>query len=136
MFKGSLIGCIIVFLGWIIPVVHFVSGPLGPFIGGLVGASVGGVRGRNSIAMGFVMGIFVMCLIFLLWGGLMFVLWILSFSPLTADRIWEPGSGFIDRLHNYDLVVLIVGAIGLYTMILGTLGALIGGLFLQKKSTN
>jgi hypothetical protein len=133
MLKGSLIGCAIVFLGWIIPVVHFVSGPIGPFIGGLVGASVGGVKGRNSIAMGFVMGIFVMCLIFLLWGGLMFVLWILSSSSLDADLIGE--LGFMDRLYNYDLVVLVVGAIGLYTMILGTLGALISGLFLQKKST-
>ena len=134
MLKGSLIGCIIVFLGWIVPVVHFVSGPLGPFIGGLVGASVGGVKTRNSIAMGLIMGIFVMCLIFLLWGGLMFVLWILSSSSLAADRIEE--LGFMDRLYNYNLVVLIVAAVGLYTMILGTLGALISGLFLQKESTN
>ena len=64
----------------------------------------------------------------------MFVLWILSSSSLAADRIEE--LGFMDRLYNYNLVVLVVAAVGLYTMILGTLGALISGLFLQKESTN
>ena len=39
MFKASLIGIGVTLLLLMIPVVHFVSGPLGPFIGGFIGGS-------------------------------------------------------------------------------------------------
>jgi hypothetical protein len=106
--KGALLGLGITLVALIPPIVHFISGPLGPLIGGFI-ASARTCRGnpRKAVAMGILMGLF------------MTVAVTIVVVPLSKTSDVLPG--------NASLMVLIIpiGA-GTYTALLGVLGALMG----------
>ena len=58
MLKGALIGIGITLVGMLPPILHFVTGPLGPFIGGFVGGSSVRATPEKALGIGTLMGLF------------------------------------------------------------------------------
>ena len=107
MLKGALIGIGISILGVLPPVLHFVTGPLGPFIGGFVGGSSARATPMKALAIGCLMGIL---------GILPTALFL-----VTMDRF------NIFTIDQFNLTLVIGGGFMAWIGALGTLGALLGG---------
>ena len=59
MLRAALIGVGIALIGLIIPVVHFITGPLGPIAGGFIaGQSLDAPDEGKALAVGALMGVF------------------------------------------------------------------------------
>ena len=114
MFKASLIGIGVTLLLLMIPVVHFVSGPLGPFIGGLIGGAKAEVIPRQAFTLGGLMGFFM-----IVPAGIIIAL------NSTMPTLLPEGVRDI-------LFLISVGAMS-YTAIFGTLGALVGGHMARRQ---
>lgn len=108
MFKGALIGIGIVALSVLPPMIHFVTGPVGPLIGGFVAGSKMKATPRKAVGIGLLMG----CL---------------AVAPITVglivlkflfDVFSDSGVGTL--LFVAMIVVIWMGS-------LGTCGALLGG---------
>ncbi|MBM3940031.1 MAG: hypothetical protein FJ318_03880 [SAR202 cluster bacterium] len=52
VFRGALIGFAVTVGLMLIPIVHFSSGPIAPFVGGFVGGSKSGVTDSQALALG------------------------------------------------------------------------------------
>ena len=102
MIKGAFIGFGVRILLLMIPIVHFISGPAGPFIGGIVGSAAVRANPAQALGVGFLMGV--------LMGGPAVVL-------IVASQM----------LTGWAAHLLIFVAIGLviWWTILGILGALV-----------
>ncbi len=90
----------------LIPIVHFIAGPIGPFIGGFVGGGAARATPPTALGIGLLMGLFMASPILLL---------ILILQALDA---WESGQNILAYVALY--VAIWAGA-------LGTLGAFFGG---------
>ena len=108
MLKGALIGCGVALLMLLPPIIHFVSGPLGPLVGGFFG----GARARASlveaIGVGFFMSVFMAAPI----AGLV----------ILGSAIELPLPESVRNVLVYVGIVVVV-----YTGFMGTIGAVIGG---------
>ena len=58
MVKGALIGFGLSILLLLIPIVHFIIGPLGPLIGGYVGGGVARATPAQALGIGLLMALF------------------------------------------------------------------------------
>lgn len=103
MARAALIGTGIALIGLIIPVVHFITGPLGPLIGGfLAGQSLDKPDEGKAIGIGVLMG---------------------AFMGLIA----LPFALGVYVLVDVPIIVLYIPAMVLaYVALLATLGALVG----------
>ena len=108
MFK-ALIAALGVTLGLCaIPVVHFVTGPVSPFIGGFFGGRILKAHLSGAMNLGLLMGLVVV-------GGSGIVIAVIGFlfQIITGD--------------TRTLVILAAAGASLYITVLGAFGALIGG---------
>ena len=105
MARAALIGTGIALIGLIIPVVHFITGPLGPLIGGfLAGQSLPAPDEGKAIGIGILMGAFM---------GLIALPFALGVYVL-ADVPF--------------IIAYIPAFVMLYVALLGTVGALVGAM--------
>ena len=108
MFRGALIGFAVALLMCLPPILHFVTGPLGPLVGGFIGGYRTRISLTGAMSMGLLMGLFVTAPV----AGL------LAFGSVTQ--------GFLP-LGVRDVLMYVGIAIIGYTGFLGSIGAAIGG---------
>ncbi len=108
MLKGALIGFAVALAMLLPPILHWVSGPLGPLVGGFLGGSRARLRPTRAPLMGLLMGLFMVAPLSLLIA-----------ASSVADTLLPEG------LRNVLAVVAVV--IVLYTTVMGSIGAAIGG---------
>ena len=106
MVKGALIGFGFSILMLMIPIVHFITGPLGPLIGGYVGGGAVRATPGQALGIGALMAVF------------MAVPVLLIVLALDALAIWESGQG---------LLTSVAGILAIWAGLLGTMGAYFGG---------
>ena len=114
MIRGAFIGIGVTLLLLMIPLVHFVLGPPGPFIGGFIGGSKAEASPRQALLLGLLMGL-------LMGAPVGLVLLVNSMVPTLLP------AGLREVL-----LLLAVGVMG-YTGTLGTLGALVGGRMVRRE---
>ncbi len=105
MVKGIIIGFVITMAFAAIPLVHFVTIWPGPFVGGFIGGSRARATASTGIAMGFSMGLLMVV-------PAMAIGWTLSLFNIV---------------NGLSTIMLVAGGISIYTALLGSLGAMIGG---------
>ena len=99
----------------LIPLVHFVSGPAGPFIGGFMGGSSIQARPAQAIGVGIMMGVLAGLVVALGLGVAEAMFQVLSEGPLA--------------------LYLLIGAVVIsYVGVLGIVGALVGGHMAQRRT--
>lgn len=106
MVKGALIGFGFSILLLMIPIVHFITGPLGPLIGGYVGGGVVRATPSQAIGIGVLMAFFMAAPVLLI------------AIALQALAIWESGQGILNA---------VAGILAIWAGLLGTVGAYFGG---------
>lgn len=106
MVKGALIGFGFSILLLMIPIVHFITGPLGPLIGGYVGGGVVRATPSQAIGIGVLMAFFMAAPVLLI------------AMALQALAIWESGQGMLNA---------VAGILAIWAGLLGTVGAYFGG---------
>jgi hypothetical protein len=112
MFRHALIGFGISLLCLLPPLVHFVTGPLSPFIGGWFAGSRLQAGPGQAIGIGILMGFFMV----------LPVAAALAVNSLVLS--WVEGD-----------FLLIIGIVILgYTAVLGTAGAMVGGYMVGRSS--
>jgi hypothetical protein len=119
LLKGAAIGAGISLVLWLIPIVHFVAGPLGPFFGGLIAGSMAKARPLEALGVAALMGIVVGVGMAVVIGTLL--------SALEGFGIRLPFRS------GPDVAALFGGALGAYTFLVGSLGAMLGGFFARKS---
>lgn len=116
MLKGALIGFAVALTMLLPPILHWISGPLGPLVGGFLGGSRARLKPAHAPLMGLLMGLFMVAPLSLLIA-----------ASSVADTLLPEG------LRNILTVVAVV--IVLYTTVMGSIGAAIGGaLALREES--
>ena len=98
------------------PLIHFVTGPLGPLIGGWFAGSKIEASKSQSVILGLLMGLIVTFIFVLL------VLVAMMIPALTPEI--EVGM----------IAIVILGAIS-YTVVLGSIGALLGGYIVRRSDS-
>ncbi|HXH18398.1 MAG TPA: hypothetical protein VNJ07_04870 [Chitinophagales bacterium] len=107
------------------PVLHFVTGPLGPFIGGFAGGMKARAKIQGAVVIGLTMGI---CLsLFLLLLALVIASFQISLPALRNGIFGNDSLTFLSLLK----IVLIPFSIA---TVLGTAGAYLGGRVVSKKA--
>ena len=115
MVKGALIGFAIA-LGMLLPpIIHWVSGPLGPLVGGFIGGSRARADGWRALGVGLLMGLFMI---------LPIVVILLVASSVAESLI--PGG--VRKVLGILAIVIV-----LYTGFMGSIGAAIGGYLAVKQ---
>jgi hypothetical protein len=109
MLKGALVGFGVALLMLLPPIVHFVTGPLGPLVGGFFGGSRAKATLPVAVGVGLLMALFMAAPI----GGLV--------ALGTAFEIPFLPRSMLDVLGVVGVVVVV------YTGVMGTVGAVIGG---------
>ena len=116
MLKGALIGFAVALAMLLPPILHWVSGPLGPLVGGFLGGSRARLKPAHAPLMGLLMGLFMVAPLSLLIA-----------ASSVADTLLPGG------LRNVLAVVAVV--IVLYTTVMGSIGAAIGGALALREET-
>ena len=106
MVKGAFIGFGLSILLLLIPIVHFITGPLGPLIGGYVGGGVVRATPRQALGIGLLMAFFMATPVILL---------VLVLQYLA---IWESAQGVLTSAS---------AILAVWAGLLGTVGAYFGG---------
>ena len=105
------------------PIIHFVTGPLGPLIGGFFGGMKARADGNGALIIGLIIGT---CLtLFLVLIGIV----VMSFNislPDVLDKFMSNGSSGSVSILKIALIPFSIGTI------LGTLGAFAGGKVAKK----
>ncbi len=114
MIKNAFIGFIVSLLCIAPPVIHFVTGPLGPLIGGWIAGSRTKSSLEQSIVIGFVMGFF------------------MTFPVATVMLVSRFGANEEATVDGLLLILIGVGVLW-YTTILGIVGAALGGKMTNKS---
>ena len=109
MLKGALIGFAVALAMLLPPILHWVSGPLGPLVGGFLGGSRARLRPAHPPLMGLLMGLFMV---------LPIVVLLLVASTIAQAAIPK---GLRSMLEIVGVVIV------LYTTFMGSIGAAIGG---------
>ena len=104
--RGAMIGFGLSILLLLIPIVHFITGPLGPLIGGYVGGGATRAAPHQALGIGILMGIFMATPVFLV------------ALALQSLQIWESAQG---------VLISAAGLLGLWAGLFGTVGAYFGG---------
>ncbi|MDZ4846626.1 MAG: hypothetical protein SH857_13885 [Chitinophagales bacterium] len=115
---GISVGCLLP------PILHFITGPLGPFIGGFAGGMKARATGKNAIVIGLTMGI-CLSLFLLLIGSLL-----LSFQVSLPDAMGKMLGG--DSLTAASLLPIALIPF-LFATVLGSAGAYFGGKMVNKE---
>ena len=124
MVKGVLVGFGIMIVLALIPIVHFIGIPFGPFIGGYFGISaVGGFsesRAKRALAFGGML------------GGLIFLVSALvGVVLMMLPKLFE----FLDLNINWNANVLLVwGLVAFFTLYTMSMSAL-GAMYAQLRSS-
>ena len=106
MVKGALIGFGFSIIMLLIPIVHFITGPLGPLIGGYVGGGVVRATPSQALGIGVLMAFFMAAPVLLI------------AIALQSLAIWESGQGILNA---------VAGILAIWAGLLGTVGAYFGG---------
>lgn len=109
MLKGALVGFGVALLMLTPPIVHFVTGPLGPLVGGFFGGSRAKATFPVAVGVGLLMALFMVAPV----GGLVAL-------GTVFDIPFLPQS-VLDALGVVAVVIVV------YTGMMGTVGAVIGG---------
>ena len=118
LISGVLLALGVTVLLLLIPVVHFVSGPIGPFVGGFIGIGKWEKRPESALTAGFVFG-------FVLWLLLATIAAAVIVVLAVATSVISGGTG-----------ALVIGAaVGgmFYITILATAGATISASRVKKE---
>ena len=115
MLKGALIGFAIALAMLLPPMIHWVSGPLGPLAGGFIGGSRARADGWRALGVGLLMGLFMI---------LPIVVILLVVNSVAESLI--PGG--MRKMLGIVAVVIV-----LYTGFMGSIGAAIGGYLMVKQ---
>ena len=114
MLKHALIGFGISLACLLPPIVHFVTGPLGPLIGGWFAGSKHQATTGQAMGIGVLMGLFMVFPV----GAV-----------LTVDKLAPSLNSYIE-----SDVLTVVGIVMLgYTTVMGSLGAMIGGYMVGRS---
>lgn len=125
MLKGILVGLGIMVVCWMIPIAHFVLGPLGPFVAGYFGISYAEDRDESDAALALRYGL---------------TLALASFVPVglavaglaAASQVW----GWFDFTARVIALIAIGSAIFvLYTGSMACLGAMFARLRRRNRET-
>lgn len=114
MIKSSLIGFLIALAMLLPPIIHFLTGPLGPLVGGFVAGTRAKVTVGKSPIIGVIMALFMVAPITML----------VTFSSVTEN--------FLPKTLQSVLIISGLGIV-FYTLIMGTVGAAIGGALIRRK---
>lgn len=105
----------------IIPVVHFISGPIGPFVGGFIGIGRWKGRPESAFAAGMSFG---------------FVLWLLlALVAAVVIVILALGTGVISGGTGVLVIGAVVGGV-FYVTILATAGAIVSASRVKGQEEN
>ncbi len=115
--KYAFIGCCVAVLCLIIPLVHFVSGPLSPLIGGWVAGSMARAGTLRAVWIGLLMSA-------LLAGAMMALL------PVLSSLL--PGIEFPQVTDGGFVLFLFAGVLAI-AVALASVGAAIGGSMARRK---
>lgn len=113
--KSSLFGFLIALAMLAPPIIHFLTGPLGPLVGGFFAGTRAKVTVGKSPIIGMMMALFMVAPITVL----------VTFSSVTEN--------FLPKNFQNILVILGLGIV-FYTFIMGTAGAALGGALIRRKS--
>jgi hypothetical protein len=105
---GGLIGAGVAIACLVPPVVHFISGPLGPLIGGAIGGARARATGLNALLIGLTIGL------------------LLAVAVPTLGLLLE---AILPVRFPEEALLLIGGIVFVYSTALGWVGALIGAWF-------
>ena len=109
MVKGALVGFGVALLMLLPPILHFITGPLGPLVGGFFGGSRAKATVPVAVGVGLLMALFMAAPV----GGLVLL-------GTAFDITFLPRS-VRDALSLVGIVIVV------YTGVMGTVGAVIGG---------
>lgn len=115
------IGCLIP------PIVHFLTGPLGPAIGGFIAGQRVRPGARAVLVIAVMTGVGLAVAV----GGLVLVLGALT-EP--GSPMEERGAGMLDSLQQGSMPLLVAAVAGLYGALLGGLGAGLGAAFKARAA--
>ena len=113
MVKGVAVAVGITLLCLMIPVVHFISGPVGPFLGGFIGLSTLDHERRRNMATALLLGLWMALCVAVVIAVVVFVV------------------GFVLDLISPDfrnLLIFVGATVAGYIWGLGTLGAVVSSL--------
>ena len=110
--KASIIGIFVFVVACLPPILHFITGPLGPIIGGFIGGTVVKATPKLALAIGGCMGAIG---IFVCIGGLIVIM-----------------NNFVQDASGVLQVVAVSSVGGLYVGLFGGLGALIAAKLSRK----
>ena len=117
MFKGALIGVGIAALSALPPMIHFVTGPVGPLIGGFVAGSKMMATPRKAVGIGVLMGCF-------------------AVAPITVGIIVLKFLFEVFSDSGVGTVLFVAVVVVIWMGILGTCGALLGGYVSRRGDAN
>ena len=109
MFKHAFIGFGIALLCFLPPIVHFVTGPLGPFIGGWFAGNRHQATPGQAVVIGILMGL------------------LMVFPVTTLLTVDAMAPSLIPWVESDVLRIIGIVVLG-YTAVMGTIGAVVGGL--------
>lgn len=120
--KGAAIGATISLALWLVPGVHFIGGPLGPFLGGLIAGSTARASALGALGVAALMALMV--------GVGIAVLMLTVLEGLGAFGIKLPfGSG-------PNVALLFGGFLAAHAFLLGSLGAILGGALARRSAAS
>ena len=114
MFRGALVGFSLALLMLLPPILHFLTGPLGPLVGGFFGGSRSAASLQQAVGIGILMALFMAAPI----AGLV------AFGTLVTSLL-PPAVG--------DALALVGVIIVVYTGAMGAIGAALGGLLARRQ---
>lgn len=117
MIKQALLAVVISLACLLPPLIHFITGPLGPLIGGWFAGSKTRASQSQAVILGLLMGLIVA-----------FILTLLLVVAMIIPALM-PGIEFA------MIVIVILGVIS-YTIMLGSIGALLGGYMARRSAAS
>ena len=115
MIRAGIIGFVVALLMWLPPILHLLTGPLGPIVGGFIAGSRIQASLPASIGLGLLMGLFMI-------------------TPMVAVIVFNSTvSGVLPSGVSDILVYVCMGIVG-YTGLMGCVGAFIGGCLSRQQS--
>ena len=98
------------------PIIHFLTGPLGPFVGGFFGGSRARVSLAGAMGVGLLMGLFMV-------------------APMVGLVALDSTAGAILPQGVRNALVYVAIVIVAYTGFMGAIGAAIGGHLARQQAT-